>query len=54
MVKLGSWANRHSWASVKGVLDKFLTYVDDVVVVVVVVGTVVSLLWFEQPPPGYM
>ena len=39
--KLGPWAKRHSYASVKGVFDKFLTQLPLIVLVLVVTDVVV-------------
>ena len=37
IVKLGPWASRDTWASVRGASDRFFTHLDCTVVVVVVV-----------------
>ena len=62
IVKFGTWASRQSWASVKGLSDKFLTHVKDVDLasVSVSVPSLISLVsadlealemvaWFEWP-----
>ena len=51
MEKFGLWANRHSLASVKGMLDKFLTHVEDVNMVDETLLSSVFVSRFEWPPP---